>query len=73
MIPSSIRWIKDPTGRFPERPYVSQEDLDCLSEEWMVGFLIEMYGKAEFPVSTEDLKVMIESESSDLDQYADLR
>lgn len=73
MIPSSIRWIRDPTGRFPERPYVSQEDLDSLSEEWMVGFLFDMYGKAEFPVSTEDLTVMIESETSDLDQYADLR
>ena len=73
MRPNSMRWIKDPTGRFPERPYFSQEDLDSLSEEWMVGFLLEMYGKAEFPVSTEDLKVMIECDASDLDQYADLR
>ena len=73
MRPNSTRWIKDPTGRFPERPYFSREDLDSLSEEWMVGFLIEMYGEAEFPVSTEDLKVMIECDTSDLDQYADLR
>lgn len=72
MRPISVRWIKDSTGRFPERPYFSQEDLDSLSEEWIVGFLIEMHGKAEFPVSTEDLKVMIECDASDLDQYADL-
>lgn len=72
MRPNSTRWIKDPTGRFPERPYFRQEDLDSLSEEWMVGFLLEMHGKAEFPVSTEDLKVMIEGDTSDLDQYADL-
>ena len=73
MRPNSVRWIKDPTGRFAERPYFGQGDLDSLSEEWIVSFLLEMYGKAEFPVSTEDLTVMIESETSDLDQYADLR
>ena len=72
MSSNSIRWIKDPTGRFPERPFYRQEDLDSLSEEWIVGFLLEMYGKAEFPVSTEDLTVMIERDTSDLDQYADL-
>ena len=49
MRPNPIRWIKDPTGRFPERPYVSQEDLDSLSEEWMVGFLLEMYGQSRVP------------------------
>ena len=67
-----MRWTKDPTGRFPERPYYPREDLDSLSEEWIVGFLVERYGKAEFPVSTEDLTVMIECDTSDLDQYADL-
>ena len=69
---NSIRWIKDPTGRFPERPYYLQEDLDSLSEGWVVSFLLGRYGKAEFPVSTDDLTVMIESDTSDLDQYADL-
>ena len=67
-----MRWIKDPTGRFPERPYYPQEDLDSLSEEWIVGFLVKGYGRAEFPVSTEGLTVMIECDTSDLDQYADL-
>ncbi len=67
-----MRWMKDPTGRFPERPYYPQEDLDRLSEEWIVGFLLERYGEAEFPVSTEDLTVMVECDTSDLDQYADL-
>ena len=67
-----MMWIKDSTGRFPERPFYPQEDLDRLSEGWIVGFLIERYGRAEFPVSTEDLTVMIEGDTSDLDQYADL-
>ena len=67
-----MRWIGDPTGRFPERPFYPQEELDRMSEEWIVGFLVERYGQAEFPVSTEDLTVMIEGDTSDLDQYADL-
>ena len=67
-----MRWLKDPTGRFPERPYYPQEVLDSLSEEWIVAFLVERYGKAEFPVSTEDLTVMIEGDTSDLDPYSDL-
>ncbi len=67
-----MRWIKDTTGRFPERPYYPLEELDNHSESWILGFLRDRYGKAEFPVSTEDLTVMIESETSDLDQFADL-
>ena len=67
-----MRWIKDTTGRFPERPYYPLEELDDLSESWIVGFLVARYGTAEFPVSTEDLTVMIESDTSDLDQFADL-
>ncbi len=72
MRPDSVKWVKDPTGRFPERPFFRQEHLDRLSEDWVVSFLVDMYGKADFPVSTEDLTVMIEGETSDLDQYADL-
>ena len=67
-----MMWINDSTGRFPERPFYPQEDLDRLSEEWIVSFLVERYGRAEFPVSTEDLTVMIEEDTSDLDHYADL-
>lgn len=67
-----MMWIKDPTGRFPERPFYPQDDLDRLSEGWIVSFLLQRYGKVEFPVSTEDLTVLIEGDTSDLDQYADL-
>ena len=67
-----MKWIKDTTGRFPERPYFSVQELDDLSEFWICQFLVERYGKAEFPAATEDLTVMIESETSDLDQFADL-
>ena len=36
-----MRWIKDTTGRFPERPFYSLEELDDLSESWILGFLLD--------------------------------
>ena len=65
-------WLKDPAGRFPERPYYDVEELDDLSEELILKFLREKYGRAAFAVSTGDLTVLIENDTSDLDQYADL-
>lgn len=67
-----MKWLKDLTGRFPERPYYDAVELDGLGEGVIINFLREKYGGVSFPVSTEDLTVLIESETSDLDQYADL-
>ena len=67
-----MKWIKDNTGRFPERPFYDQEELDYLSKELVMGFLRGRYRHASFPVSTEDLTVLVENHTSDLDQYADL-
>ena len=67
-----MNWIPDSTGRFRERPYYPQQELDDLSEGWVVGFLVDQHGKADFPISTEDLTVMVESDTSDVDHYADL-
>ncbi len=67
-----MNWIKDRTGRFPERPYYEQDELDSLSEGLIADFLRERYGHVSFPVSTEDLTVLVENHTSDLDQYADL-
>ena len=67
-----MKWIPDSTGRFQERPYYLRQELDDLSEDWVVSFLVDRYGRAEFPISTEDISVMIESDTSDVDHYADL-
>ena len=67
-----MKWLKDPTGRFPERPYYDVEELHNLSEGLIFNFLRGKYGGVAFPVSTEDLTVLIESDTSDLDQYANL-
>ena len=67
-----MKWLKDSTGRFPKRSYYDAGELDDLSEELIVNFLRDRYRRVSFPVSIEDLTVLIESETSDLDQYADL-
>ena len=38
----------------------------------MTVFLVDRYGKAEFPLTTDDLTVLVERDSADLDLYADL-
>ncbi|GEM_PF-353915 len=67
-----MRWMPDSTGRFGWRPYYDQEELDYECERLVISFLKLRYGEIRFPVSTDDLSVMIEQETSDLDLYADL-
>jgi hypothetical protein len=67
-----MKWIKDTTGRFPQRPHYQPDELDVECERLVIGFLKKRYGRAEFPISTSDITVLIENETSDLDMYADL-
>jgi hypothetical protein len=67
-----VRYIRDTTGRFAERPYYKPEELDQECESIMVGFLRSIYREVKFPVATEDLKKLIERDADDLDCYADL-
>jgi Zn-dependent peptidase ImmA (M78 family) len=66
-----VKWIKDRTGRFPERPYYEEGEMDFECEQIVIEFLRNKYGKAEFPISTSDITILIERDTSDLDQYAD--
>ena len=67
-----MRWLPDPTGRFKYRPYYDQEELDTECEDIVSRFLEQKYSACFFPISTDDLTVMIEQDTSDLDLYADL-
>ena len=66
-----MKWIKDVTGRFPERPYYDEGEIDFECERIVSEFLRKKYDKAEFPISTSDITVLIERDASDLDQYTD--
>ena len=66
-----MKWVTDKTGRFAKRPHYFPEELDAECEWIILEFLKEKHGKVEFPVTTDDLSVLIE-QKADLDSYADL-
>lgn len=67
-----MKWVKDRSGRFPERPHYEPEELDETCEEIISDFLRRRYGRVHFPVATDDLTRLIEECAEDLDLYADL-
>ena len=67
-----VRYIPDVTGRFAQRPYWFEPELDRECETIVETFLRRHHGKVEYPIHTEDLKMLVEDEAQDLDQYADL-
>jgi hypothetical protein len=67
-----VKWVADRAGRFRLRPYYDREELDFECERIVSRFLERKYGVCCFPISTDDLTVMIEEDTSDLDLFADL-
>lgn len=67
-----MKWIRDTTGRFPQRPFFEQKELDHDCEQTIVSFLRAKYNEVKYPISTNDLTILIEKETADLDLYADL-
>jgi hypothetical protein len=67
-----MKWVADTTGRFQWRPVYQKEELDTECERIVTAFLLQKYGVMRFPLSTDDLTVMIEQDTSYLDLYADL-
>lgn len=67
-----MKWVSDRTGRFPKRPHYDPDELDAECEQIITSFLGRRHGHVEFPVTTDDLTVLIETAVDDLDLYADL-
>jgi hypothetical protein len=67
-----MKWVIDTSGRFQFRPYYEAEELDAECERITAAFLEAKYKARRFPISTDDLTVMVEQHTSDLDLYADL-
>lgn len=67
-----MKWYSDPTGRFPQRPYYEGEELDRECEGIVAAFLRREHGAAIYPITTNDLTILIEREVASLDLYADL-
>lgn len=67
-----VRWLRDPTGRFHERPHYEAKEIDNECEGIVVRFLTRLHGRVSYPIATDDLEKLIESKAHDLDMYADL-
>jgi hypothetical protein len=67
-----MKWVVDTSGRFQFRPYYEAEELDAECERMVASYQEARYGAHHFPISTDDLTVMVEQDTSDLDLYADL-
>lgn len=67
-----MRWTTDPTGRFKRRPYHTIDELDRLFEDIVFDAQIQRHGRVSYPISTDDLTVLIEERAQELDLYADL-
>jgi hypothetical protein len=67
-----MKWVKDRNSRFSLRPHYLPEELDSECEKLITDFLEQRHGTIENPISTDDLTVLIETLTSDLDLYADL-
>jgi hypothetical protein len=55
-----VKYVPDRTGRFSQRPHYEPKELDRECENIIAGFLKERHGAAKYPVSTDDLTVLIE-------------
>jgi len=67
-----MKWITDTTGKFGKRPYYSEAELDAECESIATALVTARRGSCTYPVTTDDLTVLIEKEADELDLYADL-
>jgi hypothetical protein len=67
-----VRWVRDRTGRFPQRPHYEAEELDGECEGLIYDHLRKRHGKVAFPIDTEDIVALLESRVAEFEPYADL-
>ena len=65
-----MKWVRDNTRRFQRRPYYAQQEIDVQCEDVVARFFKGKGGTPSYPISTDDLTVMIEQDVSSLDLYA---
>jgi len=67
-----MKWISDPTGRFPHRPFFEEGEIDHECEAIITKFLTDKYKKVSYPITTNDLTILLEQKAGDVDLFADL-
>ena len=67
-----MKWVRDRTRRFAWRPYYAQHEIDTACEDIVSRFLSAKGRPLAYPISTDDLTVLIEQDVPELDLYANL-
>jgi Zn-dependent peptidase ImmA (M78 family) len=67
-----MKWISDNTGRFPHRPFYEDGEIDYECETIITKFLLGKNNTVSYPISTNDLTILLEQKTGSLDLYADL-
>lgn len=67
-----VYWVRDTTRRFRERPFYGAEEIDRECERMVVDFLMRHKGGVAYPLTDDELTVLVERHVDDLDLYADL-
>ncbi|MBI3973614.1 MAG: hypothetical protein HY332_20255 [Chloroflexi bacterium] len=67
-----MRWVRDALGRVPQRPHYDPDEIDRECEAVATVFLAARYRRVSYPLSTNDLTILLEQRTSDLDLYAEL-
>jgi hypothetical protein len=64
-----VRYVRDTTGRFSQRPHYEPAELDIECERVLLAFFV---GRIPLPIGTDDLTRLIERDTSDFDPGSDL-
>ncbi len=67
-----MKWVRDRTRRFEWRPYYAQDEIDVHCEDAVRRFFSDSDRPVSYPLSTDDLTVLIERSVAELDLYANL-
>lgn len=67
-----MKWVKDRSGRFAERPHYVPDEMDAQCEKVIAEFAGTKNKSVEYPLTTDNITILIEGLTQDLDLYADL-
>lgn len=67
-----MRYKKDTTGRFDQRPHFEPDDIEDLCQKTLFDFIGNTIGSVQCPISTDILTKLIESLTEDLDLFTNM-
>lgn len=67
-----VRWLRDASGRFPRRPHYEVTELESVCTDLLRELRRQRPRAEPYPITVDDLSVLVEQHAADLDLYAEL-